>query len=740
MPPDSFPRPVHPGRDASFVLASAVSSSRVQPVKRPRRYGVSNNSALRACCLLFALAIVGTSGRAAASAATRSKLGPAIPGLRKSVQGITNPSAQIDAEKVNVRSQRFGGRVQRDTLNRWVVDGSVIGLEAVNIAPGQDSVFDTTLPSGLTPLELRGRYVVPSTGVASNLEVGVSGDAGVQVSSDGDRAFVAPTHFAVLPGSSTEYVEFTARSQIAGSCSAVQPSQIDRVQVVAGGTPVAPSMLADFFPVFLDRLIVRIDATASASSESSQRPTSPGSARLAASASSKGIDESIAQTVLRLTTFVVKRWPAARVVVTDKAVAMTPYDRQIAIRVGPKGFVALEDLGGQSTLVLSGSKSHLPALAEYLASPALEIAFARSVQTEGKKPVVPELGHVLTIGDLRGHALSAKGYGTVDQAVTVTQSQLGGQAQSIAVKITGVAQVAGSGRLVVQLRANDQVLASKRVLNDEPFTLKGTISRAALARDNVIVVRASEISSGSAAAPQQASDDTSPITTNCGKGRPEVTVQLDSGSQFAATMGRGLPAGFDRFPQAFVSGFDVRFTRLQLGDLQAATDVVQLLQGLSAPRLSPKAFGPDRKHSASRPMLYVGTPSNELADLDAPIVPDASVRVGELPISALQGFAATGDDHLVLVTNGSSANVASMLAGLKADLLGWRSLRGDVLVKQNGRVRNIRVRTSLGSGEEKGRTVRHSRLGEAMRLGLGLGAALALFGVLLSRLFGRRRA
>lgn len=700
-------------------------------------------SAVKVASFVIALVLTGIPGQGepvASAAAVATTSGPAIPGSAASSQQIKTITGASEAtgkatgkatEKENVRAPRFGGRVQRDAFGRWIIDGSVIGLEAVNIAAGQDSVFDTTLPPGLTPLELRGRYVVASKEVASTLEVGVSGDEALKVSSAGNPLFVAPTKFGDSPGSSTEYVEFTARSKISGSCLAVQPSQIDRVQVVAGGKPTAPTMLADFFPVFLDRLIVRLDANASASSN----PDSD----LIGSPSSKGIDESVAQTVLRLTTFVVKRWPAARVVVTDQAIAITPYDRQIAIRVGQKGFVAIEELGGQSTLVLSGSKSHLPALAEYLASPALEIAFARSVQTEGRNPTIPELSNVLTIGDLRGRALSATGFGTVDQAVTVTQSQLGGQTQSIAVKITGVAQVAGPGRLVVQLRANDQVLATKRVANDEPFTLKGTISRAALARDNVIVVRASELSSGAPATAQLTPDDISPNGESCGKGRPEVTVQLDSGSQFSATMGRGLPAGFDRFPQAFVGGFDVRFTRLELGDLQAATDVVQLLQGLSMPRLFPKVYGPNRKHSASRPMLYVGTPSKELADLDAPIVPDLHAKSGESPISALQGFAATGDDHLVLVTNGSSANVVSMLTGLKADLAGWRSLRGDVLVKQNGRIRNIRVRTSLGSGEERGRTVHHSRLGEAMRFGLGLGATLSLFGVLLSRLFGRRR-
>jgi hypothetical protein len=768
-----FPPSTHPGTSASPaptrhdlyafeiskpVVLGATNCSNKLAISRAAY--VSAIRVLLAVLALFVAEIPGHAQIAVAASSVveaRTQIGPAVPGLAKPVQEMTfsSPRSAVKIKtatetkiktKIKTRVLRYGGRVQKDGQDRWVVDGSVIGLETVNIAPGQDAVFDTTLPSGLTSLELRGRFVVPVAEVASTLEIGVSGETPQQVASSGDRTFSAPTQFSASSGSSTEYVEFTARSHISGSCVGFQASQIDRVQVVAGGIPRAPTMLADFFPVFLDRLIVRIDANASSSSLKAPASASFGSA---GASMRTGIDESVAQTVLMLTTFVVKRWPAAQVVVTDQAIAMTPYDRQIDLRVGSKGSIALEDLRGQSMLVMSGPKSHLPALAEYLASPAFEIAFARSVQTEGKAPVVPELGHVLTIGDLRGRSLLAKGFGSVDQSVTVTQSQLGGQVQSIAVKITGVAQVAGTGRLVVQLRANDQVLATKRVANDEPFTLKGTISRSALARDNVVIVRASELSSGSVTGTQRVfaqralgdvPGDLAPDPVNCGEGRPEVTLQLDSGSQFSATMGRGLPAGFDRFPQALVNGFDVRFTRLQLGELQAAADVVQLLQGLSVPRLIPKVYGPNRKHSVSRPMLFVGTPNKELSKLDAPIVPDSKIRPGELPISALQGFAATGDDHLVLVTNGSSANVASMLVGLKADLQGWRSLRGDVLVKQNGRVRNIRVRPSLGLGEEKGRTVHHSRLAEAMRFGLGLGAALALFGLVVSRLFGRRQS
>jgi hypothetical protein len=179
---------------------------------------------------------------------------------------------------------------------------------------------------------------------------------------------------------------------------------------------------------------------------------------------------------------------------------------------------------------------------------------------------------------------------------------------------------------------------------------------------------------------------------------------------------------------------------LGLGELQAGSDVVQLLQSLSAPRLSPKVYGPKRSHNATRPMIYVGPPSDELTELDAPIVPEQHRAANVKPVSVLQGFAATGDDHLVLVTNGPASDLASTLVAIQADPRGWRSLRGDVVVRQNGRTRNVRVRTSLGAGEEKRRIVLHSRVGYAVRMGFGMGTAIALFGVLVSRLFGRKSA
>jgi hypothetical protein len=690
---------------ARFSLAAQSLSTPKSPAKSPSKSPGASPSSPSAA--------PSPSRSASRSAASASSTSRSIGGG----SGAKTRSAETLAK-------RFGGRVQRDSVGHWVVDGSLIGLATVNIPGGQDAVFDTTVPAGLTPLELRGHYVVPGSNPNSSLEIGISGGTPEHIEADKSRAFSARTQLSPA-GGGTDYVEFTARTRVDATCPDYQPSQLDQLQLVVGGTAAAPAMLADFFPPFLDRLVVRVETTMS---------------------KSKAIDEKVAQAVLRLTTFAAQRWPAARVIVSEKAIAMTPYDRQVALRLSSKGSVGLETLDSITTLVLSGSKSRFVNLAEFLSSPALETAFVSSLNTTGQAPTSLELSHVLTIGDLRGRAMVGKGFGSVDQVVTVTQSQLGGQTDSIAVKVTGVAQVAGAGRLVVQLRANEQVLATKRVLNDEPFVLKGTISRSTLTRDNVIVVRASELSSGTVTAEKLALSPAA-LAANaisgavvCGLGRPEVTLQLDPGSQFSATLGRGLPSGFDRFPQAFVNGFDVRFATLGLGELQAGSDVVQLLQSLSAPRLSPKVFGPNRKHEATRPMIYVGPPTAELTKLDAPIVPEKRRASNTQPISVLQGFAATGDDHLVLVTNGPSSDLASTLVSVQADPRGWRSLHGDVVVRQNGRIRNVRVRTSVGNGEEKRRVVLHSRIGYAVRVGFGMGTAVALFGALLAKLFGRKHS
>jgi hypothetical protein len=406
---------------------------------------------------------------------------------------------------------------------------------------------------------------------------------------------------------------------------------------------------------------------------------------------------------------------------------MSPYDRQIAFADVPTGSVALHQVAGRgiTELLISGPLKKLPDLADVVSSPTFEAAFVRSLTTNGQRYVRPELSDTVTIGDLRGRALVATGFGTVEQVVTLSQSQFGGQSSSIDLKITGVAQAEGSNEVILQLRANDQVLDSKKASNDEPFELKGTVSRSTLARDNIIVVRATE----TGALARQAT--VKKVAANgslvdCVQGRPEVTLRLDPGSVFHATLGRGLPAGFERFPQALVPGFDVRFTSLTVDDLRAADDVLRMLQNLSAPRLLPTVIGPDRSHRASRPMLYVGPTTNELVNLDAPIVPAPRSQKDAFPVSVLQGFAATGDDHLVLVTNGPSSALSSTLKTVTDDARGWRSLKGDVVVQQNGRVRNLRVRPSLGLGEERARQLHRSRIWGALVLGLVLGLGTAL--------------
>jgi hypothetical protein len=91
-----------------------------------------------------------------------------------------------------------------------------------------------------------------------------------------------------------------------------------------------------------------------------------------------------------------------------------------------------------------------------------------------------------------------------------------------------------------------------------------------------------------------------------------------------------------------------------------------------------------------------------------------------------------------LVTNGPSSQLAATVASVMKDPRGWRSLRGDVVVRQNGRVRNVRVRPSNGDGEIRARVIERSRITHALGVGFALGTGLALFGGVLTRLFGRK--
>jgi hypothetical protein len=300
------------------------------------------------------------------------------------------------------------------------------------------------------------------------------------------------------------------------------------------------------------------------------------------------------------------------------------------------------------------------------------------------------------------------------------------------------------------------------VANEEPFNVKGNIARSTLRRDNVITVRATEVitappfADGSNASRLTASteesqtsektssaspDETELMTPTfspqgCPTGRHEVTMQLDPGSVFDASMGRGLPVGFERFPQGLLPGFDLRFSALTIDELRAAVQSMQLLQSISVPRLHPEVFGPSRSHTPRRPTFYIGPPSAELKKLLAPILPSVNDPLGDAAQSVLEGFAGNGDDHLALVTNGAAALLVETLAEPANNSAGWRSLKGDVLIHQNGEVRNLRLRQTR-DGEQRGRLQTNTRIGHALFFGFGAGWILAIFSALVR--FLRRR-
>jgi hypothetical protein len=215
---------------AGFAARGEVASAAARPsgAKSSARLSVASQS-------------VSAKSRHAASVKTSN--------APRSVSFVANPLAAVPLAKKPIATKsptvkRFGGRVQQDALGRWIVDGALIGLATVNIPGGQDAVFDTTVPAGLTPLELRGHYVIPSSATESWLEIGISGGTPQRVNSTKGRSFSVQTFLGagssnpsvnlndvnannpasnnanaasirvVNGGATTDYVEFTARRSI----------------------------------------------------------------------------------------------------------------------------------------------------------------------------------------------------------------------------------------------------------------------------------------------------------------------------------------------------------------------------------------------------------------------------------------------------------------------------------------------------------------------------------------------
>jgi hypothetical protein len=299
----------------------------------------------------------------------------------------------------------------------------------------------------------------------------------------------------------------------------------------------------------------------------------------------------------------------------------------------------------------------------------------------------------------------------------------------------GVARAEGSEFVTVQLRGNDRILAAQRVRNDEVFELMGTLEAPSLRADNVFQIRAVGHVSDEAALPGSASDGS--VQCAPGSTRSQVLVELDPASVFEGTEGTAVEPGFERFPQAFAQGFDVRLATLDVVTLSSAASMVQLLQRGTSVLLRPRATvgaltgfdGLTGFDSLTQPTLAVSAnsvPIESMGQAFAGIVPPTGD--GASLIAAVEG---RGVDHLLLAA-GPGGSVGYLPSSLLADLAGLRSLRGDLIIERAGVTRNIRVQTVSKRSELPRPQVYEARVQYPLWFGFLLGVVIALL-VVMSR-------
>ncbi len=632
------------------------------------------------------------------------------------------------------------GRVEQQGPDRWVVDGSLWETDAVMVTAARPGVVGIELPRGMTAQRLLGVIDAAATGVkpvthsaaASGVELAFAiagqplvrlpyraGSFSLDLSSSADPAGAAdragradtagtadPAHRSV--------VAMEASVVSTDPCRDAPTVSLTDLAVTTVGTMEHPQTFADFFPTVLDRLVIRIDRK---------------------DASAAGT----AQAVIDLAEFAAHRWPAARVVVTDRDVELSPFDRVVRLQqAAPRG-IALVRSGASTILVIGGPSERGPGLVSFIASSRFDASF----EAQGDPQPVPSTRRAtepfVALSDIRRGAVTAMGQGEATVSVQLEQARFGGQMASITATVNGVARSNGTGAVTVQLRANDRILATKRVGNDEAFELSGTVSTPSIAADNVFEVRASDLAGTSQwperGAPAATDAPVASVTgsTGCAPGsvRPTVTVELDPTSSFEGTPGNGVEGGFARFPQAFADGFEIRMMQRTFPELVAAAAMVELLQHRSPVILAGRVI--DDPSGAvdqfNHPTLFVSTHSS-VADLfpgslagSAGTLPATTPRPATAALSAVGGSTA---DHLLLVS-GDDGGITRLLAPTRSDLRGLRALRGDLLIERAGVTKNLRVQMDARPSVVRRPVVSQSRVGYPVWFGFVSGCLIAMF-------------
>jgi hypothetical protein len=380
-------------------------------------------------------------------------------------------------------------------------------------------------------------------------------------------------------------------------------------------------------------------------------------------------DKSAHQAVLTLSAALARRYsqpPRLHLLGSDAVLPLPgPFGR--IVRFGGKLTQIVKEQRADKTelalLELGGDNLATAALALFGTPNALDSAAVTSITGISRiDPAENVLAEKVTLASLGQDNRQVRGNGTLAVPYRFSQSDLGGPVRELAVRLAGVHTPLIDGAQAYLSVSLGGVMFHSQKLSGTSFDLYAPVPASLVRRDNLL----------------ELSFQYTPPGGNCLRGAIPFSASVFNGSYLAVARGDALPAGFERFPQAFLPSFPVYLTELNLGNLSAASRLVMAMQRTTRTPLQPALV---QTVPEAGPLLHVG--QTGLAQAPLGLGPFAlKDRLGRALVSyqpgsefaVLQGF-----EQRLMLAGGTGLADTLLRQSLATD--GWYGVAGDTAIQ-----------------------------------------------------------
>jgi hypothetical protein len=495
------------------------------------------------------------------------------------------------------------------------------------------------------------------------------------------------------------------------------PLRLNDVAISFGGLEAIPSTVAEFLPPVLHRLTVFIPSKPS-------QVESDAAVKLATSVVAHYGRQNTTVAVAALDGATVPPLPAA------------PFERQVFIREGTTPGITLQPGAGMPSLLITGPAGAIANQVRLVTSDLSRLALS-SKAVVGPLTTVAQLPtNLTTIRDLGQPGVNATALTNPRVSIPLDQTRLGRAARSLRVHLEG-----SYTPLPSTLGGQVTVRVGDDTLTRWPADSSGSIDRWVDVPDRLLT-RFTNLDVAVEAAGN---------TGRCGEFQP-ITLTIDGATEVQSQLADPpSPLGFQSLPQALMPKVLVGMKGPNaFADTVRAVQIMVGLQHLSERPLGSEVVPFDEAAGAQVPAVLIAADGWDRHDIALPVTAGATGPLTVAgsdgkggaatltldpaqPFGSLQTLYTGGRTVLVATSNGSAAQLDSLLGWLDSDARHWPDLDGTAVVAMPGHPPVV-VRTDTGqppapSGQLPGWVP-----------WLGGGVLVVLVGAALYTVWRRRRA